>query len=140
MRKRMLGALSVAAIFIAGCGSNHSYGNASRPPAPVNVSVSLTNARVQISPDRLGAGPVVLIVANESGRSRDLTLSAAGGAGSCLSDDASSGPINPQGVVRLQVDLVEGDCAVRVRDGGLHPAQLTVGPARASAQDDLLQP
>ena len=144
MRMRMLGALSAAAMLAvtaAGCGSSNDYDNASRPPAPINVSVSLTNERVQLSPARVGAGPIVLLVSNTGARSRDVTLTApAGSSSSCVAADASSGPINPRGVARLPVDLIEGDCLVGVRGDGLRPARLTVGPPRASAQQDVLQP
>lgn len=144
MRMRMLGALSAAALAAmtaAGCGSTNTYDNASRPPAPINVAVSLTNGRVQISQAHVGAGPIVLLVANLGDKSRDVTLSQSDGAGSsCVAADASSGPINPRGVARLPVDLVEGECTVGVEDGGLRPARLTVGPTRKSAQEDVLQP
>ena len=141
MRTRMLGALSAAAALATGCGSTDSYDNASRPAAPVNVAVSITPDGVRVSPDGIGAGPVVLLVSNQSRTSRDLTLTgAAGDNAGCVTADASSGPINPDGVARLQVDLVEGACDVGVDDGGLAPARLTVGPPRASAQDELLQP
>ena len=94
-----------------------------------------------MSPDRIGAGPVVLLIANESGRSRDVTLTAPAGSSSpCVAADASSGPINPQGAARMQLPLVEGDCEVGVADGTLQPARLAVGPPRPSAQQDLLQP
>ena len=141
MRTRMLGALSATMLIIAGCGSSHGYDNANRPPAPLNVAVYLTNQRVSISPDRIGAGPVVLLIANQSSSSHDLTLtSPPGSSSSCVDGDASSGPINPQGNARVQVNLVEGDCVLGVEDGGLHPVRLTVGPERASSQDKLLQP
>lgn len=140
MRMRMLGALS-AATLLAACGSSDSYDNASRPPSPVNLAVSVTGDQVRISPERVGAGPVVLLVSNQSNRSRDLTLSGAQGAGgSCVTAETSSGPIAPQGVARLPVDLVQGTCEVGVADGGARPARLTVGAPRRSAQDDLLQP
>jgi hypothetical protein len=144
MRMRMLGALSAAAIgaaTAAGCGSTGGYDNASRPPAPVNVAVSVTNDRVEVSPSHLGAGPIVLLVANSGDKSRDVTLSQAHGASSsCVASDASSGPINPRGVARLPVELIEGDCLVGVRGDGVHPAHLFVGPERKSAQEDVLQP
>jgi len=139
MRKRMLGALSAAAL-LAGCGSSDGYDNAQRPPAPVNLAVAITDERVRISPDRVGAGPLVLLVSNQSGRSRDLTLAGAEGTGgACVTARTSSGPIAPQGVARLPVDVVEGVCEVGV-GGRAQPARLTVGPKRRSAQDDLLQP
>jgi hypothetical protein len=140
----MLGALSatVLVVGVAGCGgSGGSYANASRPPAPVSISVYVTDGRVAISPSRVGAGPVTLLIANESSRSHDVTLTApAGGSGSCVVDDASSGPINPQGNARVQLPLVEGVCDVGVSDGRPPPARLVVGAARPSAQQDLMQP
>jgi hypothetical protein len=140
----MLGALGATLIALAGtgCGSaGGDYANADRPPAPISVDVALTGDRVAISPTRVGAGPVVLLIANESGRTRDVTLTTPRGGGrSCVADDASSGPINPQGAARISLPLVEGTCAVGVADGGLARARLTVGPERASAQQDLLQP
>jgi hypothetical protein len=143
MRTRMVGALSATMLAVAGagCGSSDGYDNAERPPAPINVAVNLTADRVSISPDRIGAGPVVLLIANESGRSREVTLGPpARSSSSCVDGDASSGPIHPQGTARVQLPLVEGRCLVGVADGGLQPAPLTVGPPRRTAQDDVLQP
>src|SRR5215207_11214799 len=138
MRTRMLGALSATLIIVgAGCGSSERYDNADRPPAPVNVSVSLMPGRIAVSPTRIGAGPVVLLIANESGRSRELTLAASReGASGCVDNDASSGPIHPQGTARVKVSLLEGACAVGVADGALPSARLAVGPERPSAQGD----
>lgn len=144
MRTRMLGALGATALVLAvsSCGGSSSgYANAARPPAPVSVSVYLTDTRVSVSPDHVGAGPVVLLIANEGTRSRDVTLTAAAGTSrSCVTADASSGPINPQGTARVKLPLVEGTCAVGDAASVLPPAQLVVGPERQSAQQDLLQP
>ncbi|HMJ04173.1 MAG TPA: hypothetical protein VK506_14625 [Conexibacter sp.] len=145
MRTRTFGAgaLSLTALVIAGagCGSSDSYDNAARPPAPINVAVNLTSERVAVSPDRVGAGPVVVIVANESGRSRDVTLTAPDGSNSsCVDGDVSSGPINPEDTARLQLPLLEGRCVIGVADGALQSAPLNVGPPRPTAQQDLLQP
>lgn len=143
MRTRTFGVLSatVLAVVAAGCGSSDSYDNAARPPAPINVSVNLSSDRVAVSPDTVGAGPVVVIVANESGRSREVTLTAlAGSSSSCVDGNISSGPISPQGTARLQLPLVEGRCQVGTADGALQPAPLHVGPPRPTAQQDLLQP
>jgi len=144
MRTRTVGALSAAmlAISAAGCGSSgDSYANASRPPAPVTLSIVVADGRIAVSPDRVGAGPTVLLIANESTRSRDVTLTPALGSGrGCVTADASSGPIAPQGTARIKLPLVEGRCAIGVTGGGLPPARLVVGPQRASGQQDLLQP
>ncbi|MBS1870341.1 MAG: hypothetical protein JSS99_11825 [Actinobacteria bacterium] len=146
MRTRKLGALSATALVLAGlsagCGSGGgAYANADRPPAPISISIAVTDTRVQLSPTHVGAGPVLLLIANESRRSRDVTLTAAAGAGrSCVAGAASSGPINPQGAATIKLPLVEGACAVGVAGGGVPPARLVVGPQRQSAQQDLLQP
>lgn len=144
MRTRTVGALSAAvlALCVAGCGSSgSSYANASRPPAPVTLSIVVANGRIAISPDHVGAGPTVLLIANESASSRNVTLTPALASGrGCVTADTSSGPIAPQGTARIKLPLVEGACAIGVADGGLPPARLVVGPERASAQQDLLQP
>ena len=140
----MLGALSAMALAaaIAGCGSSGgSYANAARPAAPISVSIYLTDTRVAVSPAHVGAGPVLLLIANESTRSRNVTLTApAGASSSCVTADTSSGPINPQGTARVKLSLVQGTCAVGDAAGTLRPAHLVVGPERQSAQQDLLQP
>jgi len=140
----MLGALGAIALVavLAGCGSGGSgYANAARPPSPVSVSIYLTDDRIAVSPSRVGAGPVTLLIANEGTRSRNVTLTApAGTARSCVAADASSGPINPQGTARVKLPLVQGTCAVGDAGGALPPALLVVGPQRPSAQEDLMQP
>jgi len=142
----MLGALSAMALIAlasAGCGgdSGGGYDNASRPPAPISISIAIAGDRIGVSPSRVGAGPVVLLIANQSNRSRDVTLVAPDGSGrACVESDASSGPINPQGVARMQLPLSQGTCEIGVADGRLPPARLIVGPERESAQQDLLQP
>lgn len=141
MRKRMVGAISLA-LLAMGCGSSDDYANDPRPPAPVNVGINVTDGRVLVSPSRIGAGPVVLIVSNQSRRSHDITLTPpAGSSSACLEADTSSGPITPNGTARMPVELIEGDCVVSVRGKrGISPALLSVGAERASAQNDLLQP
>jgi hypothetical protein len=141
MRKRLVGVLS-AAVLVVGCGATDDYANDERPPAPRDISVVVDNERVLVSPDRIGAGPVVLLIANESDRSHDLVLAPPEGSSSaCVDADASSGPINPRGTARIALDLVEGDCVVGVRGRrGPRSARLTVGRERPSAQADLLSP
>jgi hypothetical protein len=134
------GALVVLAGLCAGCGGSASYANADRPPAPISISIAVTGQRVAVSPDRIGAGPVQLLIANESGRSQDVTLTAARSGRSCVVDGASSGPINPQDAARISLAVREGTCSVSVADAAIAPAKLAVGPQRASAQQDLLQP
>jgi len=142
MRMRTFVALGATALALAGCGSaGGGYDNAARPPVVLTLSIELSSSHVAVAPAHIGAGPTVLLIANESGRLREVSLTAPAGSGrSCVEDDASSGPISPQSTARMQLPLVEGTCEVGVTDDALHPARLTVGPERESAQQKLLEP
>ncbi|HEY4279159.1 MAG TPA: hypothetical protein VGM91_13135 [Conexibacter sp.] len=134
--------MGVALLLVAGCGSSSDYANERRPPRPRNIAVSVTDGRIGVAPGEIGAGPVVLIVTNQSERSRDLRLAAPSGSGTaCVDADTSSGPINPMGTARVSVTLVQGACVLTTGSAsGPRPATLRVGPERPSAQADLMQP
>jgi hypothetical protein len=131
-----------AVVLVAGCGSDTSYKNNPRPPAPITVTASISDNAVSVSPSRFGAGPVTLVVTNQTTRSRELVLRSEQVAGSGKTGLAAqdTGPINPQGTASLKADLRQGSYSVRVRDPRIHPASLTVGRPRKSAQNELLQP
>jgi hypothetical protein len=137
MRMLSLGALSALALVAAGCGGGGSYANNPRPPVPVTVTAAIRADGVVISPSKLGAGPILLIATNETGSSQNLTVSQDTTGTSDRA--ASTGPINPQGVGQVKVDLVEGHYTIKP-SGSVKPALLRVGKARASAQNELLQP
>lgn len=138
MRKLTSGALSAVALAIVGCGGGGSYANDPRPPAPVTVTAAIRPDGVTISPARIGAGPILLLATNETSRSQTLTVSQSTNATSAAAD--STGPINPQGVGQLKVDVVEGHYAIKASQSSVRPATLHVGRQRPSAQNELLQP
>jgi hypothetical protein len=140
MRKLTSGALSAVAlaVAIAGCGGGGSYANDPRPPAPVTVTAAIRPEGVIISPARIGAGPIVLLATNETSRSQTLTVSQNTSKTSAAAD--STGPINPQGVGQLKVDVVEGHYTIKASQSSVRPAILRVGRQRPSGQNDLLQP
>jgi hypothetical protein len=126
--------LTATLLVLAGCGSGHRA-NADRPPAAVNVTAAIHPGRVELSPKRIGGGPVVLYVANLSSRPRRLTL-----------ETGTRGPgirrttnlIAPQGTAQLSVDVTRGVYVVSAGHG--LSARLRVGAQRSSSQNDLLQP
>lgn len=127
------GALLLA---LVGCGQSQTFADKSRPPVILNITAEITEGGVLISPTKIGAGPVHLVVTNQSDSSRELTLdSQSGNAGE---KNASSGPINPQGTAEVNVNLEEGD--YRIGASGARAAKLTVGPSRPSAQNEVLEP
>jgi hypothetical protein len=131
-----------AVVLLTGCGSDSSYKNNPRPPSPITVTASISSKAVSVSPSRFGAGPITLVVTNQTGRSRELVLQSSqqAGSGKAAAAAQDTGPINPQGTASLKADLNEGEYEVNVRGGGIRPASLTVGQKRASAQNELLQP
>lgn len=127
------GALLLA---VSGCGESQSFANKSRPPVILNITAEITDQGVLVSPAKIGAGPVHLVVTNQSQSSRELTVDSQ--SASAGEKPASSGPINPQGTAELNVNLEEGD--YKVSASGTGSARLTVGPMRPSGQNEVLEP
>jgi hypothetical protein len=132
--------VSGAALLVAGCGSKSDYANRPRPPSPITITAAISAKRVQVSPRRFGAGPITLVVTNQSGRSADLVLETDNAGSGQTGIRQQTGPINPDGTASLKADLRQGRYTVRVRSGEIRPASLVVGRKRASAQNQLLQP
>lgn len=138
-RAKRLASAPVILLLVA-CGSEEKYANEPRPPAPINVTAAITESRVELSPRRFGAGPIVLIIANQSGRPREVTLETDEPAEDKPGIRQTTSPVNPRGTAELQVDVTQGTYSVSVDSERVRPAALTVGAPRASAQNDLLQP
>jgi hypothetical protein len=132
--------VSGAALLVAGCGSDSDYANKPRPPSPITITAAINSKRVEVSPRRFGAGPITLVVTNQSGKSADLVLETDNSGSGQAGIRQQTGPINPQGTASLKADLSQGRYTVRVRSGQIQPASLVVGRKRASAQNQLLQP
>ena len=124
---------------LAGCGGEADYANKPRPAAPINVTAAISDKKISISPKKFGAGPVTFIVSNQTGDERTLTLQTEELGGDKPGIKRSSDPIAPRGTGTLKADVREGSYAISV-GRGLSPASLEVGPARKSAQDELLAP
>lgn len=126
-----------ASALLGGCGDDDDYANEPRPPAQIVVTASISSERVSVSPGEFGAGPINLVVTNQSQSTQRLTLESAG-RGSGIRQQ--TGPINPRETATLQADLPSGEYEIAASGDGIEPATLDVGPKRPSAQDDLLQP
>jgi len=124
----------------AACGSQADYANRPRPPAPINVTAAITDQRVAVSPDRFGAGPVVLIITNQSSEEREVTIQTDEVGGDREGIRQKTSPINARGTAELKVNVREGTYRVSVDSEDIEPARLVVGEERASAQNELLQP
>lgn len=129
------------ALVLGGCGSNSAdYKNDPRPPGPIVVTGFISDQRVSVSPRIFGAGPISLIVTNQTGASQRVTLESAGAAGTGPGIKQVTAPINPQDTATLKVEVKPGSYSVHVAGDAIRAARLRVGPERQSAQNDLLQP
>ena len=129
--------LAVAAAAVAGCGGGSSYKNEPRPPSPIVVTASISKNAVSVSPKKFGAGPITLIVTNQTGASQQLTVEVNNGQAGFK---GRTGPINPRDTGQLKGNLAQGTYSVHVDGNSIRAAQLKVGKQRASAQNELLQP
>jgi len=130
----------MVATLVAGCGGGTSYKNNARPPAPLNITASVSDAGIAVSPTSFGAGPIVLIVTNQTGASQEITFESNELGASKPGVTQTTEPINPRGTGQLQVNVTEGRYRVRAANADIAPASITVGPERQSAQNQLLQP
>jgi hypothetical protein len=122
---------SLAGVAFAGCGAESNPNNP-RPPAQLEVSASVDPQRVQISPDRFGAGVVNFTVANLSGS--PITFSVNG------PKKASTVQIEPGAPDYLKMNLTEGTYQATVGRSKIKPATIKVGPERPSSQNQVLLP
>jgi hypothetical protein len=137
--RRALILAAAACCGVAGCGGGSDYANKDRPPSPINITAAITAKKISISPKTFGAGPVVLIVSNQTGTKQKLTFQTQELGGSKPGIKATSDPIDPNDTGTMKVEVREGDYELSA-SGGVKPAKVTVGKARTSAQDELLEP
>ena len=128
-----------AACALAGCGGGgEDYANKPRPATPINVTAAISDKKISISPKQFGAGPVVIIVSNQSGSEQTVTLQTDEIGGTQAGIKQSTDPIAPRGTGTLKADVREGTYALSVATA---PARHARGRRRRkSAQDTLLEP
>jgi len=137
MRRTAASASAAIALLVAGCGGDESYPDDERPPAQIVLTAAISPDEVSVSPTAFGAGPVSLVIANQTSAAQQITFETTGGDGGFMQQ---TGPINPGDTATLKADVPEGEVTVRVQGDRIDPAILTVRSARAGARDELLQP
>ena len=135
-----MAALALGALLAAGCGSGKDYANNPRPATPIVVTASITPERALVSPREFGAGPISLVIANETAASHRVTVRTDEIGGSSPALRQETAPINPHDTASLKVNLEPGTYVLEVDGGSIRAARIEVGPPRESAQDKLLQP
>jgi hypothetical protein len=130
--------LATAAITATGCGGGSHFKNDPRPPAPVQLTGVITDKGVTISPDKVGAGPVILLISNQTQQAHTITLD--GG-----NTQDTVGPINPLDTAKVQQTLVQGTYQVKAGSSKAQKNQLKagaieVGPKRKDSSDQVQLP
>jgi hypothetical protein len=130
--------VAVTSIAIIGCGGGKDFENNPRPPVPLQLTGVITEKSVTVSPRKVGAGPVVITVSNQTGDSHTLTLDGQG-------IQERVGPINPLDTAQLQKTLKPGTYQVKAgsekaAESTIRPATLRIGKERASGSDRVLLP
>jgi hypothetical protein len=125
---------------LSGCGQKDFLRDPPRPPLPLQITGVITVTGVTVSPNRIGGGPVVIIVSNQDDVSHTVVLE-----GEQTREQV--GPINPQDAATITTDLTQGRYVIRAGSeratapgDQLDPATLVVGQRRPTGEDDLLRP
>ena len=124
---------------IAACGGGADYANKPRPPSPINVTAAISTKKVSISPKTFGAGPIVIIISNQTDEMQTVTLQTQELGGTEPGIKQTSNPIDPRGTGTMKVDVRKGTYEISAK-GGVKAATVEVGRERGSAQDELLEP
>lgn len=130
-RVLIFAAALVAALVVAGCGRD-DFKNDPRPPIPAEVSVKIAKDGVAVSPNEFGAGIVNFTIANLTTQPGTLAIHGP--------VDADSSEIPPTGTGTIKVEMKTGSYEASVSGTAVRPFSFTVGPERASGQNDLLLP
>jgi hypothetical protein len=134
--RALVGGATLAVMLVAGCGGGKDFADKPRPAAPVQLTGVITDKGVVVSPNKVGAGPVEIIVSNQTGASHTLELD--GGTMATV----RTGPINPLDTGRIQRTLAPGSYVVkagseRAVKRELRPAHLVIGKARPSSNNQV---
>jgi hypothetical protein len=134
---RGVAALLLGGVLLAACGED-DFENNPRPPVPVELSGVITAAKVTVAPTKIGAGPVVITVSNQTKARHTITLE-----GESLR--AKVGPIGPFDTATIRRTLDPGDYEVRAGspqavEREITPARLTIGKQRPDSNNQLLLP
>lgn len=128
------GTLSVVA---SGCGGE-DFKNKPRPPVALQLTGVIQPKKVTVSPNKVGAGPVVITISNQTDEAHTVTLE-----GDTVKERI--GPVQPEDTATIQKTLARGDYQVRAGSSvavpkEIQPAKLTITNERRNTNNDLLTP
>jgi hypothetical protein len=137
MSARWLATAAIAAALLGGCGGE-DFENKPRPPVPLELTGVIQNDAVTVSPSRVGAGPVLITISNQTKDKHTITLE-----GERIVERV--GPVAPLDTATIQKTLDPGSYEVRAGTASavpkeIQPAELRIGKERKNSNSDLLLP
>jgi hypothetical protein len=132
--------LASTTLLATACGDTEPRQNLQRPATPVTLTAAVHDDVIQVSPAVAGAGPIVLVVSNQTAKPQRVTFETDELGGRTGGNTASTPVIAPQATGRLSIDARSGRYAVHARDRTIRAAHVKIGPPRESSQDQLLLP
>ncbi len=132
--RRLVAPLGVLAIVLGlgACGED-DFENEQRAAKVLEITAAIDDENVTVSPGEIGAGIANLTVSNQTADPVRLTLEGP--------TSHATGEIVPGATGTIKADLQEGSYeAAAGAEIDIKPDTLEVGPARPSAQNDLLLP
>jgi hypothetical protein len=125
------------ALSVASCGGE-DFENRPRPAVPVELTGVIQEDKVTVSPRKVGAGPVLITISNQTEQPHTVTLE-----GESVRERI--GPLVPLDTGTIQKTLQQGTYEVsagsaRAVPREIAPAQLTIGKPRKNSSDELLLP
>jgi hypothetical protein len=122
---------------VSGCGGD-DFENKPRPPVPEELTGVIQPDKVTVSPSKVGAGPVLITLSNQTDDAHTVTLQGE-------SIEERIGPVNPQDTATIQKTLSPGRYEVRAGSAvavpkEIIPAVLSVGRERRDSNNRLLLP
>jgi hypothetical protein len=135
----LLSGVATAALMLAGCGGGKDFADKPRPAAAIYLTGTIKDSGVTVSPAKIGAGPVVIMISNQTQASHTLTLD-----GGTIAP-VRTGPINPADTGQIKRTLAPGSYVVRAGSEKaatreIPPAHLVIGKPRPSSNDQLELP
>ena len=132
---RSLAGVAVAALLVAGCGED-DFANEPRTPVRVELTGVIQEDKVTVSPAKVGAGPILITISNQTERARTITLE-----GGQVREQV--GPVRPLEAETITKTLEPGEYEVRAGSPRavrreIEPAVLSIGRQRRASNDELL--
>jgi hypothetical protein len=121
----------------SGCGGE-DFENKPRPPVPIELTGVIQPDKVTVSPNKVGAGPVLITISNQTNEAHTVTLE-----GDTVKERI--GPVQPEDTASIQKTLARGTYEVRAGSAvavpkEIQPAVLNVSTQRRDSNNRLLLP